>query len=55
MLPDELKEYVGVDGGQSMNIPSRWMEKSYGLPMMGNGYDEVRSCLSVRTGWITWD
>ena len=47
---DELKEYVGVDGGQSMNALTL-DGKIYGLPMMGNGYDEV-PVMFIRQDWL---
>ena len=47
---DELKEYVGVDNGQSMNAITL-DGKIYGLPMMGNGYDEV-PVMFIRQDWL---
>ena len=47
---DELKEYVGVDDGQSMNAITL-DGKIYGLPMMGNGYDEV-PVMFIRQDWL---
>ena len=47
---DELKEYLNTDGGLSLDAV-KIDGKLYGLPLMGNGYDNV-PIMFIRQDWL---